>query len=126
VNGKTKDIAKDNMIDTIMIAIPSLGKAETAEQIKTCMDSGIRTQPIPLIEDVMTGKVSVTVMQDVKIEDLLGRNEVKLDMNKIADQVTNKTMFVTGGSIGSEISSHSRASDRKSFCFLDMVKTRFT
>lgn len=108
VYGSTQDIAaiaKDNRIDTIIIAIPSLGKQETAELIKTCMDSGIRTQTIPLIEDIMTGKVSVTDIQDVKIEDLLGRDEVKLDMDKIANQLTSKTILVTGagGSIGSEI-----------------------
>lgn len=109
VHGNTKNvaaIAQDNQIDTIIIAIPSLGKQETAELIKTCMDSGIRTQTIPLIEDIMTGKVSVTDIQDVKIEDLLGRDEVKLDMDKIANQLTSKTILVTGagGSIGSEIS----------------------
>ncbi|MDJ0332967.1 nucleoside-diphosphate sugar epimerase/dehydratase [Planococcus sp. S3-L1] len=109
VVGNTKDIADiamDNKIDTIIIAIPSLGKQETAELIQTCMDSGVRTQTIPLIEDIMTGKVSVTDIQDVKIEDLLGRDEVKLDMDKIASQLTSKTILVTGagGSIGSEIS----------------------
>src|SRR5690606_36241182 len=54
----------------------------------------------------MTGKLSVTDMQDVKIEDLLGRDEVQLDMNKIKGQLTGKTVLVTGagGSIGSEIS----------------------
>lgn len=59
-----------------------------------------------MIEDIMTGKVSVTDMHDVKIEDLLGRDEVQLDMNKIANQLSSKTILVTGagGSIGSEIS----------------------
>ena len=108
VHGETKDIdaiAKDNAIERIILAIPSLTKQESAELIKHCMDTGIKTQTIPLIEDVMTGKVSVTDIQDVKIEDLLGREEVKLDMNKIADQLTGKTILVTGagGSIGSEI-----------------------
>ncbi|MFP3422739.1 hypothetical protein R0K19_25565, partial [Bacillus sp. SIMBA_161] len=77
-------IAKDNAIERIILAIPSLSKQESAELIKHCMDTGIKTQTIPLIEDVMTGKVSVTDIQDVRIEDLLGREEVKLDMNKIA------------------------------------------
>ncbi|RNF39632.1 polysaccharide biosynthesis protein [Planococcus salinus] len=99
-------IAEDNSIEHIILAIPSLGKVETAELIKVCVDTGIKTQTIPLIEDIMTGKVSVTDMQDVKIEDLLGRDEVQLDMNKIAGQLTGKTILVTGagGSIGSEIS----------------------
>lgn len=108
VHGETKEIdaiAKDNAIDRIIVAIPSLSKQDSAELIKHCMDTGIKTQTIPLIEDIMTGKVSVTDIQDVKIEDLLGREEVKLDMNKIADQLTGKTILVTGagGSIGSEI-----------------------
>ncbi|PSL40693.1 FlaA1/EpsC-like NDP-sugar epimerase [Planomicrobium soli] len=100
------DIAKDNNIEHIIIAIPSLNKNETAELIKNCFDAGIRTQTIPRIEDIMTGKVSVTDIQDVKIEDLLGREEVQLDMNTIAAQLTGKTILVTGagGSIGSEIS----------------------
>ncbi len=108
VHGETKNIdaiAKDNAIERIIIAIPTLSKQDSAELIKHCMDTGIKTQTIPLIEDVMTGKVSVTDIQDVKIEDLLGREEVKLDMDKIADQLTDKTILVTGagGSIGSEI-----------------------
>ncbi|MGI2327660.1 polysaccharide biosynthesis protein [Planococcus sp. YIM B11945] len=99
------DIAKVNNIEHIIIAIPSLGKLETAELIQKCFDTGIHTQTIPRIEDIMTGKVSVTDIQDVKIEDLLGREEVNLDMNKIADQLNGKTILVTGagGSIGSEI-----------------------
>jgi FlaA1/EpsC-like NDP-sugar epimerase len=99
------EIAEENGIERIIIAIPSLNKSDSAELIKRCMDTGIKTQTIPLIEDIMTGKVSVTDIQDVKIEDLLGREEVKLDMNKIADQLTGKTILVTGagGSIGSEI-----------------------
>ncbi|WKA50223.1 nucleoside-diphosphate sugar epimerase/dehydratase [Planococcus liqunii] len=99
------DVVKDNKIEHIIFAIPSLGKRESAELIKKVVDTGIRTQTIPLIEDIMTGKLSVTDIKDVKIEDLLGRDEVKLDMNKIKDQLTGKTVLVTGagGSIGSEI-----------------------
>ncbi|MDN3451558.1 nucleoside-diphosphate sugar epimerase/dehydratase [Planococcus sp. APC 3906] len=99
-------IVKGNDIEHVIVAIPSLGKKETAKLISTCMDLGVRTQTIPLIEDIMTGKVSVNDIQDVKIEDLLGRDEVQLDMNAIKAQLTGKTVLVTGagGSIGSEIS----------------------
>lgn len=109
VHGSTEDIAelvKEHRIENIIIAIPSLTKVRTAELIQACMDLGVRTQTIPLIEDIMTGKLSVSDIQDVKIEDLLGRDEVQLDMNKIKDQLTGKIVLVTGagGSIGSEIS----------------------
>ena len=99
------DFLKDNAIDKIVIAIPSMGKQQLAKLMALCINTGIQTQKIPRIEDLMTGKVSVNDMQDVKIEDLLGRDEVQLDLKAIADKLTGKTILVTGagGSIGSEI-----------------------
>lgn len=108
VAGGAKDIphlVKAHNIENIVIAIPSMSKTEMADLTKTCVDTGARTQTIPRIEDVMTGKVSVNDIRDVKIEDLLGREEVGLDMEAIANKLHNKTILVTGagGSIGSEI-----------------------
>lgn len=99
-------IVKDQAIEHVIVAIPSLGKRDAAKLISECMGLGVRTQTIPLIEDIMTGKVAVNEIQDVKIEDLLGRDEVQLDMETIKGQLTGKTVLVTGagGSIGSEIS----------------------
>ena len=58
-----------------------------------------------LIEDLVTGKVSVSHIRDVEVEDLLGREQIELDMRSISDKLTGKTVLVTGagGSIGSEI-----------------------
>lgn len=108
IAGGTNNIpafVKDNDIEKIIIAIPSMGRQQMAELVKVCVDTGVRTQTIPKIEDLMTGKVSVTDIQDVKIEDLLGRDEVQLDMEAIANKLTGKTIMITGagGSIGSEI-----------------------
>ncbi|PIC99886.1 nucleoside-diphosphate sugar epimerase/dehydratase [Sporosarcina sp. P29] len=92
-------------IDKIIIAIPSMGKQQMTELMKRCIETGVKTQTIPRIEDLMTGKVSVKDMRDVKIEDLLGRDEVQLDMDAIEKKLTGKTILITGagGSIGSEI-----------------------
>lgn len=108
IAGGTKHIpefVKDNHIEKIIIAIPSMGKQQMAQLVKVCVGTGAKTQTIPKIEDLMTGKVSVSDIQDVKIEDLLGREEVKLDMEAIASKLTDKTILITGagGSIGSEI-----------------------
>lgn len=108
VQGKTKDIARiveSKGIHTIIIAIPSLGKLGIRSIYERCAQTGAKVKIMPGIEDVMTGKVSVNDMQDVEIEDLLGRDEVQLDLKAIADKLTNKTILVTGagGSIGSEI-----------------------
>lgn len=108
VLGYIKDIpelVKKHNVSNIVLAIPSLSKIELAEIIKVCVDTGTKTQQIPLIEDLMTGKISVNQMRDVKITDLLGREEVELDMKVISENITGKTILVTGagGSIGSEI-----------------------
>jgi len=102
---KIPDFVKDNDIEKIVIAIPSMEKQQMADLMKLCIETGVQTQTIPRIEDLMTGKVSVNDMRDVKIEDLLGRDEVQLDLKAIADKLTDKTILVTGagGSIGSEI-----------------------
>ncbi|WP_019414621.1 nucleoside-diphosphate sugar epimerase/dehydratase [Paenisporosarcina sp. TG20] len=108
VRGKMKNIpelVKKFDIQHIILAIPSLSKQESTRIAKIAVDTGVRTQMIPLIEDLLSGKVSVKEIRDVKIEDLLGREEVKLDMKVISENITGKTILVTGagGSIGSEI-----------------------
>ncbi|MFJ7952317.1 polysaccharide biosynthesis protein [Lysinibacillus sp. NPDC096418] len=108
VKGTTKDIpkiVKDEQIDEIIIAIPSLGKFGIQSIYDRCVETNVKVKTMPKIEDVMTGKVSVNDMKEVNIEDLLGRDEVKLDMIAISKKITDKTILVTGagGSIGSEI-----------------------
>lgn len=108
VKGQVKNIpelVKNHQIEHIILAIPSLSKQDATKLAKISVDTGVKTQMIPRIEDLMTGKVSVNEIRDVKIEDLLGREEVQLDMKSISENITGKTILVTGagGSIGSEI-----------------------
>jgi FlaA1/EpsC-like NDP-sugar epimerase len=95
----------DMNIDNIVIAIPSLSKKELNIIFQECAKTKAKTQILPMLEDLMTGKVSVNEFRDVKVEDLLGREPVKLDNDNIAESVTGKTIMITGagGSIGSEI-----------------------
>lgn len=96
---------KELEIDNIVIAIPSLSKKGLNVIFQECAKTEAKTQIIPLLEDLMTGKVSVKQFRDVQVEDLLGREPVKLDINSISENITNKVVLVTGagGSIGSEI-----------------------
>ena len=108
VIGTTKDIrsvVEAKRVDEIIIAIPSLGKASIREIYNQCLNVKASIRVMPKIEDIMTGKVSMSDMREVKIEDLLGREEVQLDMNAISNKLVNKVILVTGagGSIGSEI-----------------------
>ncbi|WP_341301622.1 nucleoside-diphosphate sugar epimerase/dehydratase [Lysinibacillus sp. FSL H8-0500] len=108
VAGTTKSISKLVVkygIDEIIIAIPSLGRIGIQSIYKDCAKTNLPVKVMPSIEDVMTGKVAVNEMKEVQIEDLLGRDEVKLDMIAISNKLTDKVILVTGagGSIGSEI-----------------------
>lgn len=98
-------IVETQKIELILIAIPSLTKKELNLIVDQCTKTKVRTQIMPKIEDLMTGKVSVTSFRDVEVEDLLGRDPIELDLESISAKLAGKTILVTGagGSIGSEI-----------------------
>ncbi|WP_099354705.1 polysaccharide biosynthesis protein [Fredinandcohnia onubensis] len=100
-----EEIVKSKNIENIIIAIPSLSKKELNDIFQECSKTKAKTQIMPLIEDVMLGKVTVNSFRDVEVEDLLGREPVQLDTASISEKLTGKTILVTGagGSIGSEI-----------------------
>lgn len=108
VKGCTKDIPKiveSLQIENIVIAIPSLTKGEIRRIYEECAKTKAKTKIMPLLEDLVSGKVSVSQIRDVEVGDLLGREPIELDMSSITNKLTGKTVLVTGagGSIGSEI-----------------------
>lgn len=108
VAGTTKDIAhivQEKRIEHIIIAIPSLKKQELNRIFAECAKTNAKTQTVPKLEDIMSGKVSVNQFRDVQVEDLLGRDPIQLDTNSISHYIEGKVILVTGagGSIGSEI-----------------------
>lgn len=100
-----ENVVREYKIDNIIIAIPSLHKKDLNKIFQECMKTEAKTQILPLLEDLVTGKISVNQFRDVQVEDLLGREPVELDNESISDYITNKVVLVTGagGSIGSEI-----------------------
>ncbi|GCD81083.1 UDP-N-acetylglucosamine 4,6-dehydratase [Parageobacillus thermoglucosidasius] len=108
VEGTTKDIphiVAEKKIDYIIIAIPSLKRKEMQAIYEQCAKANAKTKIMPMIEDVLTGKVEVSQFREVEVEDLLGRDPVELDIDSISEYITDRTVLVTGagGSIGSEI-----------------------
>ncbi|HDR7323038.1 MULTISPECIES: polysaccharide biosynthesis protein [Bacillus cereus group] len=98
-------VIKKLNIEIVILAIPSLNKRERNVILKDCLKTKVKTQILPMLEDLVTGKVSVNEFRDVQVEDLLGRDPVELDVEIISDYITDKVILVTGagGSIGSEI-----------------------
>jgi FlaA1/EpsC-like NDP-sugar epimerase len=108
VIGGVREIAKavqELNIENIIIAIPSLSKRDLNTIFKECAKTSAKTQILPMLEDLVSGKVFVNQFRDVQVEDLLGREQIVLDINSISEDITNKVVLVTGagGSIGSEI-----------------------
>lgn len=102
---KIEEAVKELDIENIVIAIPSLSKRELNMIFQECAKTEAKTQILPMLEDLMTGKVSVNQFRDVQVEDLLGREPIDLDINSISENIEDKVVLVSGagGSIGSEI-----------------------
>jgi FlaA1/EpsC-like NDP-sugar epimerase len=92
-------------IDHVVIAIPSLNRHRLDEIVTEAKKVCKNVQILPMIGDLASGKVSVSSIRDVSIEDLLGREPVELDIKGIAEKIADRTVLITGagGSIGSEL-----------------------
>jgi len=103
---KIESVVTKLSIENIIISIPSLNKRGLNIIFQECAKTKASTKILPMLEDLVTGKVSVNQFRDVQVEDLLGRDQVVLDIDSISDYITQKVVLVTGagGSIGSEIS----------------------
>jgi FlaA1/EpsC-like NDP-sugar epimerase len=103
---RIEEVVEAYGIEHIVIAIPSLSKKELSTIFQECAKTKAKTQTLPMLEDLVTGKVSVNQFRDVQVEDLLGRDTVQIDIESISEYVTNRVVLVSGagGSIGSEIS----------------------
>ncbi|MDW2886769.1 nucleoside-diphosphate sugar epimerase/dehydratase [Exiguobacterium artemiae] len=100
-----KVVIEKHRIEAIVLAIPSLTQQRRIELITEAKSLCKDVQTLPMIEELITGKISVNAIRDVSIEDLLGREPVELDISGIKTEIEGRTVLVTGagGSIGSEI-----------------------
>lgn len=102
---KIIEIARKEKIDEIIVAIPSAKKFQLAELLDICKETKCRLKTLPGVYELINGAVDIKNIRDVSIEDLLGRDESKIDVQGIAGYLDNETVLVTGGggSIGSEL-----------------------
>ena len=92
-------------IQMVTIAIPSLSRKKLRRIFELVESARVKVNTMPSIEELASGKISVSKLKTIDVVDLLGRDEVKLDIESIKDQIMDKVILVTGagGSIGSEI-----------------------
>ena len=108
VAGNRNDIprlAVEYKIDEIYIAIPSASAKERKAIIEICRETGCQVKILPGIYQLINGEVSIAKLRNVEIEDLLGRDPIRVNLDEIMGYVSGKGVLVTGGggSIGSEL-----------------------
>ncbi len=96
---------KEYNVDKIYVAIPSASNEDRRDVLNICSETGCELKNLPGMYQLFDGEVSVSAMKDVSVEDLLGREQIKVDMDEIFEQIKGKVILVTGGggSIGSEL-----------------------
>ena len=99
------DICNKKEVDEIFFAISKIDKKKKKEILEICQETGKKIRILPTTEDIIRNKNMYQNLREVDIEDILGRDPVKLDNKKIGTLIEGKTILITGagGSIGSEL-----------------------
>lgn len=111
-------------IDTIMLTMPSASAKDKRDILNICKEANCELKSLPGIYQLANGEVLLSKMKSVAIEDLLGRDQIKVDMAEIFNQLKGKTILVTGGggSIGSELCRQIAAHEPKQLIIFDVYE----
>ncbi|WP_139376825.1 polysaccharide biosynthesis protein [Halobacillus salinus] len=92
-------------IKTVVIAIPSASRQTIKDIVEKCRKMNVEVKTVPKLVDIIEGRISINMIRDVQVEDLLGREPIQLDLKPISDYMRDKVVLITGagGSIGSEL-----------------------
>ena len=110
-------------IEKIYVAIPSAKPEDKRDILRICNETGCELMNLPGMYQLYTGQVTVNKMRPVAIEDLLGRDQIKPDMEEVYEYVKGKTVLITGvGSIGSELARQIASHDPKQLILFDIYE----
>ena len=118
---KIDSIIQKEKIDTVIIAIPSASGKEIRRIIDNIKSKEVKIKTLPGLYELVDGKVSVSRIRNIRIEDLLGREPVDLNLEEISGYLKDKRVMVTGGggSIGGELARQICRFGPKSLILLD-------
>ena len=127
IAGTTADIpslAEKYSIDEILIAMPAAPKADVKRVYNICAKTNFKVKTLPGIYQIVSGEASVTALREVRITDLLGRDQVRVNLDEIMGYIENRVVLVTGGggSIGSELSRQIASHSPKQLIILDIYE----
>ncbi len=98
-------LVEDNPAEEILIAIPSASGKQMRRITDACQKAKLPFKTVPTLSDIIRGEASINQFREVRLEDLLGRETVQIDLEAVRSQIAARTIIVTGaaGSIGSEL-----------------------
>lgn len=99
------EIIKSFEVEKVFVAIPSASGEDIKRIVKNCDKTKAEIKILPKMNHLLSTKVELSLLQNLKIEDLLGREQIKLDTENLSSMIEDKVILVTGagGSIGSEL-----------------------
>lgn len=111
-------------VNEIIYAIPTATTQDKAEILNICKETKCKLKTLPSIYQLVSGKMSISNVRAVEIEDLLGRQPIKVDINAIMGYVNDKTILITGGggSIGSELCRQLAINNPKELIIFDIYE----
>lgn len=118
------ELVRKHNINLIIFAIPSAPNKDRVEILNICKETGCQLKILPGIYQIVNGDVHVSKLRDVQIEDLLGRDEVKINLKEIKASIEGKVVMVTGGggSIGSELCRQIASAHPKQLIIFDIYE----
>ena len=121
---KIIEAAKKFGIEEILLAMPSGNRKEVADILNVCKETKCQIKKLPGIYQMINGDIHISDFKDVEIQDLLGREPIKVNIEDIIRYVTGKVVMVTGGggSIGSELCRQIVASGPKQLIIVDIYE----
>ena len=127
VVGGTADIpklAEKNPIDEIIIPMPSVPKTEIKRVYDICEVTKCKVKTLPGIYQIVNGDASVTALREVRITDLLGRDQISVNLDEIMGYIEDRVILVTGGggSIGSELCRQIATHNPRQLIILDIYE----
>lgn len=111
-------------IDKIIVALPSATAEEKRDILNICKETGCELKNLPGVYQFLTGEVKVSALRDVAVEELLGRDPIKVNMEEIHEFINGKKVMVTGGggSIGSGLCRQIASYDPKQLIIFDIYE----
>ena len=119
-----KLVCKEEKIDEIIVAMPAANHKKLAEVLNACKETKCRLKRVPGYYQILNGDVHLSDLKDVEVQDLLGRDQIEVNLSEIMEYVKDKVVMVTGGggSIGSELCRQIAASNPKQLIIVDIYE----